>query len=99
MSAKVPLKFIWEPVGVTLGLQDRDNLEQFFRHTLLIGNITADDILEEPEDLSKSSQDKLTRSLQRELIYEMYQRLDDLRKGMAVSNSRVIKCVSFLFLF
>lgn len=97
MSGAVSLKLIWEPVGAALGLQDRDNLEQFFRHTLLIGDITAGGILEELADLSKCSQDNPAHSLEMELVHQLYQRLDGMRKGMDESNSKVIKYVSFLF--
>lgn len=97
MSAAVPLKVIWEPVAVTLGIQDRVNLEQFFRHTLLIGDVTDSDILEELGDLSKRCEDDPAYSPELEFIHEMYQRLDGLRKGMDESKLRAIKCVSFLF--
>jgi hypothetical protein len=97
MSTAVPLKLIWEPVVVTLGLQDRENLEQFFRHTLVIGDVTNDDILKELGDLSELCKDDPAYSPELEFIHEMYQRLDRLRKEMDQSNLRDIKYVPFLF--
>ncbi|KAN0122902.1 hypothetical protein V8E51_001228 [Hyaloscypha variabilis] len=91
ISASVPLKLIWEPVLVTLGSQDRNNLEQFFHHTLLIGDITAGGILKELAYLSKYSEDNPAHSPEIELTYEMYQRLDGLRAGMGESNLKIIK--------
>src|SRR3954452_20637461 len=51
-TAREPVKHVWEPVMETLSLQDRGNLEQFFRHPLLIGDTTSSDILEELGNLS-----------------------------------------------
>jgi hypothetical protein len=97
MSAAVPLKLIWEPIVVTLGPQDRGNLEQFFCHPLMIGNVTDSDILKELGDLSEHCEDDLVCSPELEFFHEMYQRLGELRKGMDVSKLNAIKYVSFLF--
>jgi len=95
MSTMVPLKPLWEPVMATLGLQDRENLEQFFRRTLLIGDVTGGDILTELNYLFALREDDPAYSPELECMHEMYQRLDGLRKGMDESKSRAIKWVSF----
>lgn len=81
-TTRKPVRHIWEPIMETLSLQDRGNLEQFFRHTLLIRDVTDGDILEELGDLSELCENDPTYSPGLEAIHEIYQMLDGLRKGM-----------------
>ncbi|KAF2791877.1 hypothetical protein K505DRAFT_326545 [Melanomma pulvis-pyrius CBS 109.77] len=90
-TTREPVRYIWEPVMKTLSPQDRGNLEQFFRHTLQIGEVTHGDILEELGDFSELCESDLTYSPGLEDIHEIYQMLDGLRKGMDEIGSLGLK--------
>jgi hypothetical protein len=86
-----PIRHIWEPITMALGLQDRANLEQFFRHILLIEDLTSGHIIEELRDVSELCEKDSTYSPAPEFVYDMYRKLDALREGMDESLSLAFK--------
>lgn len=79
-----------------LDLQDRENLEHFFRHTLLIRDITHNDVLNELRNLSEPGEHSQEWP-ELGLVREMYKILDGLRKSVGGLSLMPVKCVLFLF--
>ena len=88
-----PIKHIWEPVAMTLSPHDRINLEQFFRRTLLIEDLTGGHVVEELRYVSELFGKYTTYPLGPKCLHDMYRKLDELRKGMDESLLLVIKYV------
>ena len=86
-----PVGHIWEPITRTLRTQDREKLEQFFRHTLLIKDIASDHIVTELRELSELCDKDSTYSLAIDLLRDIYQSLDALREGMDESSLLILK--------
>jgi hypothetical protein len=86
-----PIRPIWEPITIALTLQDRINLEQFFRQTLLIEDLTSGHIIEELRDISELCGKDLAYSPAPEFLHDMYRKLDALREGMDESLLRALK--------
>lgn len=82
---------IWGPIMATLSLQDRGNLEQFFRHTLLIRNVTSGDIVDELREVAELCEKVPTYSPEPKLLHDIYQMLNTLRIGMDESEILALK--------
>jgi hypothetical protein len=76
---------------MALSLQDRANLEQFFRHTLLIGNLTSGHIMEELRDISELCEKDSTYSPAPGFLHDMYRKLHALKDEMDESLSLALK--------
>jgi hypothetical protein len=81
MSMK-PVRHIWEPITMVLSFQARANLEQFFRHTLLIKDLTGGHIVEELRAVSELCGRDSTYTPAQEFLHAMYRKLDALKDGM-----------------
>jgi len=86
-----PIRHIWEPMATALSLQDRANLEQFFRYTLLIEDLTSDHIVEELRNVSELCGEDSAYSPAPESLHDAYRKLDALRKGMSESSLLALK--------
>lgn len=64
----------------TLDSQDQESLAQFFHHTLLIRDVSHEDILAQLGALSGQYEESSAGSPDLVFIRELYQRLDELRR-------------------
>ena len=76
---------------MTMDPLDRESLEQFFHHTLLICDVAYGDIFEELGTLSKPHEESSVGSPELVFIRELYQRLDRLRRGTDESDLKPMK--------
>ena len=74
-----------------LNLQDRGQLEQFFRHTLQIEDITSTDAVSELRAISEYCKKDAAYSPKLACLSEIYHLLDSLRKQMDATSSLALK--------
>lgn len=82
---KRPVAEIFKQVANALSPSNREILELFFRHTLQIRAVTADDIIDELDLLLDGSADSFGNIQDKEVdlgyVQELYKRLDEMRRA------------------
>lgn len=87
---KKPVAEIFKQVAHALDPSNRETLELFFRHTLKIRTVTADDVIDELLILSKgsaeSSRAPQDKSVDLKYVQELYGRLDGMTRAEGVDE-------------
>jgi hypothetical protein len=83
-----PISHFWEIVLKELEIQDRTNLEQFFRHTLQIKDLTSSYIIEELRLVSERCMKDPTYLPAPGFLNDLYRKLDALSAGMDESSKK-----------
>lgn len=91
MVAYVPLKKAWAPFMEKLAPRDSEKLEQFFRQTLLIRNLSTTDILTELAQLSRQPETPSPAQNRSQLIHQLYFLLNRLTETLVESAKAVVK--------
>lgn len=87
-----PLKADWLPIledrAQGFPAQDRENLAQFFRHTLVVRDISFEDILDELDHLVKLGEKGLGDQTH---PHDLYKKMNELWKELDEENRTFIR--------